>query len=126
MQSDQNWRIIYATPIAIQLIFMPFVIFSYKHPSLINLLKSTDLQDQEYLKHQLKKVYVIENEKVHVLAKTLRGQINDTKDHTPILEALTSKKERRKRAESAQKLYDERYSRRIYVGKMQQLMQLLG
>jgi glycosyltransferase involved in cell wall biosynthesis len=42
-----------------------------------------------------------------------------------ILEALSSDSQRRKRAENAKELYEQKYSRSAYVGKMQQLLELL-
>lgn len=42
-----------------------------------------------------------------------------------ILEALSSDGKHRRKAENAKKLYEQKYSRSVYVGKMRQLLQLL-
>ena len=43
-----------------------------------------------------------------------------------VIRALSSKKERRSKVGNAKKLYEQRYSRRVYVAKMQRLLELLG
>ena len=58
MKDDQNWRIVFAVPIVLEIFTIIVLTFIIKHESIIQLLQN-EPQGSELLTRELKKVYTL-------------------------------------------------------------------